>query len=134
MRKVTLTREEAGDSGTFGTLLTDHGYQCKTLELPSRNNEVGKSCIPAGTYTVTWRTSPHHGACYHVEDVPGRTAILIHAANFPHELLGCIAPGKSYWMTNGKKAGVQSSRNALDGLEQDLKRSGFQLTIVEAYK
>jgi hypothetical protein len=142
MKKAILTRTETSDEGTFGTLLTDSGFTCRTGELPWRDlngdgvSDLGASCIPPGKYLCIWRDSPKFGPCYHVEDVPGRTKILIHSANFMGDkskgfrcqLEGCIAPGLAVKVLNGQK-GVSSSREALSRLESDLGLEPFELTI-----
>lgn len=136
MRKVMLTRQETGDAGTFGVLLTDSGFHCMTGELPWRDNESGRSCIPPGVYQCTWRYSPRHGMCYHVDGVPGRTDIEIHTANwcgdatkgYKCQLEGCIAPGMETGDLEGQKA-VKASTEALELLVQDLAQEPFELTI-----
>lgn len=139
MRQATLTRFETSDQGTFGELVTDSGYMCYTGELPWRDNLSGKSSIPTGLYLCTWRLSPKHGPCYHVEKVPGRTDVEIHSANFMGdkdlgfkcELLGCISPGLSV-ETPDKQKMILSSREALKQLENDLFCESFELTIVDS--
>lgn len=67
---------------------------CRTLELPWENNASGISCIPAGSYRMAYVHSPRYGRkMWRVLDVPKRSGILIHAANFVRQLRGCIAPG-----------------------------------------
>jgi hypothetical protein len=137
MRKATLTREISSDEGTFGTLVTDLGFTCRTGELPSRENAHDRSCIPAGVYRVTFRMSSKHGLCYHVENVPGRTGIEIHAANFMgdrdkgyvSDLLGCIAPGREVRKV-GRQAELFFSRDTLHALEKNLGCQEFELTIL----
>lgn len=136
MRKVTVERTETGDEGTFGTLHTDSGFECYTLELPDKDNAPGKSCIPSGQYRCEKRVSPKHGPCYYVLNVPGRSDIEIHSANwagdeekgFKCQLLGCLAPGRAIGELAGQKA-VLSSRDALAGFESDLSGEAFILTI-----
>lgn len=136
MRQATLQRMTSSSQGTFGTLATDSGFTCVTGELPWHDNASSISCIPAGTYTVTYRQSSKHGMCYHVENVPGRTGVEIHAANFMGdksagfrcELEGCIAPGLQTGTLNGQAA-VLSSKAALNDLESDLNREPFTLTV-----
>jgi hypothetical protein len=141
MRKAILTRQQSGDQGTFGTLLTDSGYQCVTGELPWRDNMANRSCIPTGTYTVNWRLSPIHGMCYHVDGVPNRTDIEIHSANFMGDtsagyrcqLEGCIAPGKKlvdgYAVVSDNQTMVFQSVLALEELIDDMQKESFQLEI-----
>lgn len=136
MRTVTLTRNETGDEGTFGTLVTDSGFTCATGELPWRDNEPNESAVPPGIYIGRWRFSPKHGMCYHIENVPGRTDIEVHAANFMGdtgrgfkcELRGCIAPGQGVGYIDGQQA-ILSSAKALKDLVADLNEEDFELTI-----
>lgn len=75
--------------------------------------------------------------CYHLENIPGRTDVEIHAANFMGdkslgfkcELQGCIAPGKNLGRINGQRAIISSKSGLLD-LEADLGCETFELTIV----
>jgi hypothetical protein len=136
VRKAILTRNETSDQGTFGTLVTDSGFTCRTGELPWRNNESGISCIPPGCYQVVWLESPAHGWCYHVQNVSDRKDIEIHSANwmgdeskgFQCQLKGCIAPGMDIGPLEGQKACLHS-KDALDGLVSDLAEQPFWLTI-----
>ena len=134
MRKVTITRDETSlESGTFGRLKTDSGFECDTLERPT---EGPHPCIPAGSYQVQKKPHPIHGNCYEVLDVPGRTAILLHSANWYQQLLGCVALGRAigevegYWEDSAiKQKGVVSSKDAIKGFEDDLNGESFNLRI-----
>jgi len=136
MRKVNLVRNSTGDQGTFGTITTDSGFSCRSGELPWRDNLPNESCIPLGKYLCSWRKSPTHGFCYHVDGVPARTGVEIHAANFMGdrsknlrcELLGCIAPAMFMEIQQGQLSTVES-RYALSRLERDLGYLDFDLTI-----
>ncbi len=80
-------------AGTNGILTLDHFTVCYTIELPWRNNRRGLSCIPGGRYGLEARYSPRFKDHLQVENVPGRTLILIHPANDAlSQLKGCIAP------------------------------------------
>lgn len=139
MRRATLTRTGTGDEGTFGRLVTDTGLVCFTGELPWRGNAKGRSCIPPGVYRCIWGPSASFGTCYHVTRVPGRSAILIHAANFVGdttkgfqcEVAGCIAVGTGI-EPRGRQRALVHSRQALLALETALGREPFELTIVDA--
>jgi hypothetical protein len=79
-------------------LLDKHGdtiFKCFTLELPWKDNRVVESCIPTGEYRMIHRNSPKYGDHLHIVDVPGRSYILIHPANFVSQLRGCIAVGEA---------------------------------------
>lgn len=98
------------DEGTNG-LLTVGSYSeplCYTIELPWRNNELNRSCIPEGTYVLKRRYSQKFRWHLQVADVPGRSYILIHPANHAtRELKGCIAP---VLLLTGPGTGEQSQR------------------------
>lgn len=76
-------------------------FRCFTLELPWKDNQRKISCIPAGRYKVVPRFSQRFNNHLHILDVPERTFILIHEANFVHQLEGCIAVGASRIDLNG---------------------------------
>jgi hypothetical protein len=76
-------------------------FSCYTLELPWRDNQKSISCIPEGTYPIVPRRSNRFRDHLHVLDVPNRTYILIHEANFVNQLRGCIAVGKERRDLNG---------------------------------
>lgn len=69
-------------------------FACKTVERPWLNNANSISCIPTGTYQVKWTFSPKFMKyTYQVMNVPNRSGIRIHSANFYSQLQGCIALG-----------------------------------------
>jgi hypothetical protein len=82
-------------TGTAGLLYGPDGVQpVATVERPWLDNKPSVSCIPEGTYVLWPHTSPKFpDTVIELADVPGRSAILIHPANHPAELMGCIAPG-----------------------------------------
>lgn len=135
MKKVSILRTETDEFGTFGKLKTGT-FECYTLERPMTGEFP---CIPAGTYTVEWRSAverPTKGPCYEIVGVKDRTAILIHSANWFQQLLGCIAPGRSIQVVGGfmsgkaiNQKGVTSSKDAVAGLETDLSKEPFELTV-----
>lgn len=76
-------------------------FQCFTLELPWKENQQNISCIPAGRYPIVPRWSAKYKDHLHILDVPNREWILIHEANYVHELRGCIAVGRERIDMNG---------------------------------
>jgi len=92
---LTLVRYYSDTVLTLGHFFSGQTYVCDTLELPWVGNTPFESCIPEGTYSIKYRKSAlfHIHDCYEVQNVPGRTAILIHAANTVDQLQGCIAVG-----------------------------------------
>ena len=98
--KLELIRHKDNGVQTVGTLSIWDGdviiFSCKTLELPYKDNEKNISCIPAGKYPIKHRESKKYGKHLHIQKVTGRTYILMHSANFFHQLEGCIAVGKEF--------------------------------------
>jgi hypothetical protein len=97
--KATITRDKLQEAQTLGTLvLTDEEgnklFSCKTLELPWLDNKRNESCIPLGNYKVTTRQSARYNKHYHIQDVAGRSLILIHIGNFKSQTKGCILIGE----------------------------------------
>ena len=105
---------------------------CRTLELPWRDNETDRSCVPVGGYQARLYHSPTKGPVFRLdfEDTKPRSAIEIHSANIAEELLGCIAVGARYGVLLSQPA-VLDSRVTLDML---LRRyhDGFHLAIEDA--
>lgn len=118
--------------GTFSAWDVDGRPFCYGVELPWNDNRRGLSCIPPGEYLAELYDSPAHGLVYQLIDVPGRSNIQIHAANFGdlrdkdgdgdregNQLEGCLAPGDDIAViadqrdSNRPKLGVTNSRNTL---------------------
>jgi hypothetical protein len=135
MRRCHLIRSESTDEGTFGTLIIGD-EQLFTAEPPWRNNERNVSCIPYGKYECVYSVSMKHGPVYRVQNVPGRTDILIHAGNIAGDKLmgfkshsdGCIMPGSRKGKILKQKA-VVSSGAAMTLLHQWLDKEPFILTV-----
>ena len=91
---------------TNGELLLNGERVCYTIELPWKNNQHQVSCIPEGEYKVKKRYTQRFGEHFILLNVPGRSGILIHAANDAvKEIKGCIA---SVTTLTGKGKGAQA--------------------------
>ena len=113
--------------GTFGSLKTD-GFSCLTVEREWLNNEPEISCIPLGQYICALVDSPHFGSVYEVQNVTGRSHILIHPANVQSELKGCIALGNKYgWLKD--QLAVLNSRATLETFMHLMNADEFLLVI-----
>ncbi len=107
------------DNCTLGKVYFNGDFQCVTVERPWLSNKPFKSCIPPGIYELHEHESPKHGQCYALknhdlgvginEGDSIRWGCLIHIANWPRQVEGCMGPGKNlhpkYW-------GVSSSTDA----------------------
>lgn len=139
MKNVYLIRTSMSDQGTKGILITA-GFNCKTLELPWRDNKPNISCIPPGEYIVTIRKSPKYGKIYWVTDVKGRSWILIHSGNYAGDVSkgfkthvnGCILLGQKYGFL-GEQLAVLNSRITLRRFMNFMKYKQFKLYIVGGF-
>ena len=115
---------------TLGILTMPSGKIYNTLELAWKNNASKISCIPKGKYKVRKRTSAKYGEHFHILNVPKRDFILIHAANFSSQLLGCVAIGKGLFDLNGDgRLDVTSSKQAMKEMLSALPNE-FDLEII----
>lgn len=123
---ITLTRFACLADRTLGRL----DYEDKswwTVELPYKDNEPFVSCIPEDLYKLG-RFSVIHGRKttkntagfdgWEVMDVTGRTVILIHVANKPADVLGCIGLGQGVYPD---LKGVSSSALAIQDFYETTK-------------
>lgn len=123
LKLITMTLS----NHTIGKLYIDGQFFSYSLELPWKQNQVNKSCIPAGTYDLRSNYSRRFGNGYKVQDVAGRTHILIHAGNTVTDTEGCILLGErtGVLLKSGKEAVLVSKRTVnrfaalLDGSECD---------------
>jgi hypothetical protein len=140
MKEVNLFRMSRSDHGTEG-MLTAGDFNCKTLELPWRDNQRQISCIPPGEYKVELRLSNKYGRIYWVRKVPDRTYILIHSGNyagdkskgFKTHVMGCILLGKTHGFLGGQRA-VLNSRLTVRKFMREMNYQPFQLNILESFQ
>lgn len=136
-----FTIERGPLTGTFGKLHLPDGSFVYTCERPWVGNKPFKSCIPPGVYTLRKRrsgvvedtTDGEYLEGWEVTDVHGRTYIMIHPANWPYQLAGCIAPGLGFGMLRDALA-VTSSRDAFDKVMAQLEgRDEWTLEIQDPF-
>lgn len=133
--QITIERLAVEQVGVFGRLFIGDELFCATAEQPWRDNAKGRSCIPAGDYELRPWNSPKYGPVvlfanpalmiWPTEaDVPsehrgrGRALILIHNANWPRQLEGCVAVGKEIKAIPPHGLGVTSSLVTLAALSR----------------
>lgn len=101
----TLARQAETDCSTWSILRDDDGIEiCRFLERGLKNPD-GHPRIPAGTYQITRKPvgASHFDHAYLelmprayrgilcIPNVPGRSNIEVHTANYFSQLLGCLA-------------------------------------------
>ncbi|MGE0635999.1 MAG: DUF5675 family protein [Bacteroidia bacterium] len=136
--EIHIYRGCGNDKQTNGHLLVYTQKQivvfaCLTLELPDNENQRKISCIPGNQrYKGKKHTSPSLGNCIAILDVPERDNILIHAANFYRQLLGCVAVGYTGSdMDNDGNVDITSSKDTLKALLSVLPDE-FEIIIYNA--
>ena len=136
---VYLTRVERSDQGTFGIWSVPlYGYKRWCLELPWKDNKQRISCIPPGRYIVKIRKSPKFGTIFHLQDVEGRSYILIHWGNYAGDVskgwrtrsAGCLILGQKKGYLANQKA-VLNSRITVNEFMRLMGNNTFELIITE---
>lgn len=111
--ELTLSECYIRDENTGIILLEFYG-----IELPWKNNQRKISCIPANDYVAAAvrRYSNDRYALW-VQDVPGRSEIMVHQANYPKDVLGCLGPGR-FILGETKVVGVGPSAPVMEDIEK----------------
>ena len=139
MKTVKINRFPSDKKQTLGNLMIlDLEFTCKTLELTWKDNLNSVSCIPVGSYLCRWTRSNrlskeagHSVFTYEVIDVPGRSGIRIHSANFFFQLLGCIALGDAHKDINiDQQLDVVHSGKTVKKFNELMNKEDFLLEIV----
>ncbi len=107
--------------GSFGQLHLGI-YKFAAIEREWLGNKPNVSCVPAGKYDLVPHDSPKYRhtfalvgdtVAHYKEDGKPRSVCLFHAANWPHELSGCIALGREITHVNGS-LGVTHSNATME--------------------
>ena len=140
MKQVFLKRTSDDGFQTLGELVCGT-FKCKTLELPYLENQRLVSCIPVGRYPCEYTQSGRLTKLnerpvftYEVLDVPQRSGIRIHSANFAHQLLGCIALGSAFTDINGDgKKDLVNSRATIEKFLYSTNLEDLELIITNEF-
>lgn len=130
---VTIVRK-ATKKQTTGILVAGNSgasFACKTVERPWLNNANNISCIPTGTYQVKWTLSPKFMKyTYQVMNVPNRSGIRIHSANYYSQLQGCIALGDALVDINKDgELDTINSKKTIALFENFMQKKPFTLVV-----
>lgn len=95
MEKLFINRDYMTEVVTLGELFNKSRHmKLQTIELPDLDNMPRVSCIPEGLYVCNLtRYNKGNYPAYEITDVENRTHILIHIANYLHDILGCVGVG-----------------------------------------
>ncbi len=87
---------------------------CDVLEPPVG---VPHPCINPGTYEIEYQYSKKYGRNMpFLQDVKGRSGIMIHTGNIPSETQGCLLVGR-----NKVVGGIIESRKTFDNLNDIIR-------------
>ncbi len=147
MKRLILERKASTPTETEGFLTLPGGGVLATIERPwiEAGTPGGKpfaSCVPAGVYDLIPHTRGNGaevvalvneflGVYYLDDDVPdsgGRYLILMHVANWAHDVVGCIGPGL-YHADNNQGRMVASSGKAMRRVMNFINGEQAQLEI-----
>ncbi len=126
---IILQRFCYSPHGTFGHMRLPSGVVLATVERPWADNIPMVSCIPIGDYECGPR--PFYRGGYdavEIKAVPGRSHILMHVANFPEQVNGCIGINSYFGANQGKWCGWRS-KDAFNRLMSEVKQQSFDLHI-----
>lgn len=121
MKQVVLIRHrEHSDVTTYADFHVydkgNHTFFCKAMELGWKDNKQGESRIPAGKYMMVLEYSESFKRhLWELKQVPNRSEVKIHIANYYRELRGCIALGKAIKDIGSAK--VQGLMGRPDGVD-----------------
>lgn len=129
-----LKRFNSDSKETLGSITITIGgatFTCNTLELSWLNNLTNISCVPIGTYSVVFISTPHFPqGIYQLQNVPNRIGVDIHSGNTFHDSLACILLGSQFNdINNDGEEDVINSRTTLEKFETFLSRKPFTLII-----
>jgi hypothetical protein len=129
MIQATLTRIGFFPHATFGQLLVDEGFMACTVERGWLGNTPFISCVPTGAYEIRRRRRSKFGPVYELQNVPGRSAILIHRGNVAEEFAGCIGLGSAFGVVNDRW-GVTASGKTVAAFMAHMAERAALLSIV----
>lgn len=99
MKTIKITRTFQNDKQTLGvcTIYDEQNraiFSGLSLERGWLDNKKNISCVPKGSYDVVLEYSnAFKKELWELKKVPNRTECKFHAANFWHQLKGCISLG-----------------------------------------
>ena len=140
--KIVVNRILSNEHKTLSECtLLEHGIpimEFKGIELPWLNNKRNVSCIPENLYravAVRRASFPHKYAIW-ILDVPQRSQIMIHTANYARQLLGCLAPGRGFKdIDNDGIIDVYSSQDVMDELERRIALgTEFEVHFIDRFR
>lgn len=134
---TTADREKLNFDPICFSLERPYSFNGKNNVRDNKFTEINESCcIKIGEYKATQTFSPKFRKQYYLlENVEGRSGILIHPANTIFQLLGCIAPFDTMINCEVKKVVIKDrylahdSQKSLNALHNFTKNEDILLKI-----
>jgi hypothetical protein len=129
MTEFSLLRVSVSAYGAFGVMMLLGVPFAVTLE--HTYGDPPRPKIPAGEFKM--RLSKFYRGGYDTYEVivPGHSRILIHKANLPEELDGCIGIGESFNPVNGKPGITSSAMGFMEFMRLTRNRPELDLSVRE---
>ena len=135
MSRIEVRRTYQSDLVTLGSLVASRlPHPLCTMELPWRGNRSSVSRIPPGEYNYSkWFSPTFKREVVRLDDMQTkpRFAILIHIANVPSNVEGCLGVGTSFHEFESGW-GVGNSKTAFGELMDSLTPSG-KIAIYDSF-
>jgi hypothetical protein len=124
--KVHRFWQDDNQSSGIAVVLKEDGFPAfasLSLERGWRGNKKGESCIPIGVYDLVLEYSNRFKTdLWEVKNVPNRDECKFHAANYYHQLNGCIALGlRSKKINSDNYMDVTNSGDTMRAFHEALK-------------
>ena len=131
--QIVIERIYQSEECTLGNLFVYDNksilYECKTLELPWKENQKRISRIPSNHYPASKHISPKFGKSIWIKEVEDRSEILIHVGNYPEDTLGCILVGEAF----STGCMITNSRRTINKL-YDIADDNLYVNIIDKWK
>jgi len=122
--KITIERFFSGEECLIGRVYINDEFFCYSLENLWLDNKPRVSAIPEGTYKCQPYSSQKYPNTVELQNVVGRSKILIHAGNKAKDTMGCILLGENY---SESQEAVWNSRRTLESF---FGKAGYEFDIV----
>lgn len=134
-----IERTISNNKGTFGNVTFENDdHAVEPMGVCCEPGPDGEHpCIPVGVYDCVPHDSADHPNTYEVQNVEGRTGILLHVGNTIRDTKGCILPGMTFGILKVENPeerlpAVIGSEDAMDMLRMRIGKNNFTLTITDA--
>lgn len=138
MKTVIINRDFGTKNHTLGVCYVRNTignviFKAESLERGWIDNKRNISCIPEGEYLLKLEWSPRFRKnLWEIYGVPNRRECKFHAANYWHQLNGCIALGQKRKRLDGDmELDVTNSKHTMDEFHKAMRGADTAKLIVK---